>query len=78
MSMGFVSMLLLASEMQSNGGVYWFLKTRLLIFLGLLSYSSLYLAMAFLMQSWVYFVVILRAFLCAVLAIWAMVAIHSS
>ena len=32
MSMGFVSMLLFASVIQSNGDVSWFLKTRLLIF----------------------------------------------
>ena len=37
MSVGFVSMLLFVSVMQSNGGVSWFLKTFLLIFLGLLS-----------------------------------------
>ena len=48
MSVGFVSMLLFASVMQSNGGDSWFLKTLLLIFLGLLSYNILYLYMAFL------------------------------
>ena len=35
MSVGFVSMLLFTSVMQSNGGVSWFLKTLLLIFWGI-------------------------------------------
>ena len=43
MSTGFVSILFCSFEMQSNGGVFWFLKTLLLIFFGLFSYSCLYL-----------------------------------
>ena len=77
MSAGFVSILLCPSSMQSKGGVFLFLKTLLLIFFGLLSYSCLYLDMAFLMQSCVYFVVILRACVCAVLAMLAIILIHS-
>ena len=77
MSTGFVIILLCSSVMQSKGGVSWFLKTLLLIFLGFFSYSFLYLDMAFLIHSWVYFVVILRACVFAVLAIFANVVIHS-
>ena len=77
MSTGFVSILLCLSVMQSIEGVSWFLNIFLLIFLGFLSYSCLYLDMAFLIQSWVYFVVILRAWVFAVLAILASVTIHS-
>ena len=77
MSTGLVSILLCLSVMQSNGGVSWFLKTLLLIFFGLFSYNCLYLDMAFLTHSWVYFVVILRACIFAVLAILANVLIHS-
>ena len=77
MSAGFVSILLCLSVMQSSEGVSWFLKILLLIFFGLNSYSFLYLDIVFLIHSWVYFVVILRAFIFAVLAIWANVFIHS-
>ena len=47
MSMGFVTMLLCSSVMQSSEGVFWFLKAILLIFLGLFPYKSLYLNIAF-------------------------------
>ena len=77
MSAGFVSMLLYSSVIQSSGGVSLFLKTLLLIFFGFFSYSCLYLDMVFLTHSWVYFVVILRACIFAVLAIWASIFIHS-
>ena len=77
MSIGFVTMILCSLLIQSSGGTSWFLKTFLLIFFGFFSYSCLYLDMAFLMHSWVYFVVILRACLFAFLAICAMVVIHS-
>jgi hypothetical protein len=77
MSSGLVSMLLFLSIMQSNGGVSWFLKTFLFIFLGLFSYSCLYFVIAFLMHSCVYFVVILRACLFAFLPSSAKVLIHS-
>ena len=77
MSTGFVSMLLCSSVMQSSGGVSWFLKTLLLIFFGFFSYNFLFLDMAFFMHSWVCFVVIFRAFIFAVLAIWANVFIYS-
>ena len=72
-----MSMLLCLSVMQSSGGVSWFLKTLLLIFFGFLSYSCLYLDMAFLMQSCVYFVVILWACMLAFLAVVAKASIHS-
>ena len=62
---------------QSKGGVSRFLKIFLLIFFGFFSYSCLYLDIAFLMHSWVYFVMILRTFMFAVLAILATVFIHS-
>ena len=61
MSTGFVSILLCSSVMQSIGGDFWFLNTFLLNFWGFFSYDCLYLDMAFLIQSWVYFVVILQA-----------------
>jgi hypothetical protein len=48
----------------------------LLIFFGFFSYNCLYLDTAFLTQSCVYFVVILRACMFVVLAIWANVFIH--
>ena len=76
-SSGFVNILLCSSVMQSNGGVSWFLKTFLLIFFGLFSYDCLYLDISFLIHSWVYFVVIFRACMFAVLAILAIVFIHS-
>ena len=68
MSSGLVRMLLFQSVMQSNGGVSKFLKTFLFIFFGLISYSCLYLEMAFLMHSFVYLVVIFLACLFVVLA----------
>ena len=77
MSMGFVSILLCSSVIQSIGGVSWFLNTILSNFLGFFSYICLYLDMVFLIQSCVYFVVILRAWVFAVLAILAIVTIHS-
>ncbi len=77
MSDGFVSMLLYLSVMQSSGGVSWLLKTFLCILFGFFSYSCLYLAMAFLMQSWVNFVVIARAWVLAILGIAAIVTSHS-
>ena len=77
MSKGLVSILLYLSVMQSRGGDSWLLKTFLCIRLGLLSYSCLYLDMAFLTQSWVYFVVIVRARVLAVFAIVAIVMNHS-
>ena len=77
MSTGFVSISLCTSVMQSNGGVSWFLKTLLLIFFKLFSYNCMYLDIAFLTYFWVYFVVILRACIFAVLAIWANIFIHS-
>ena len=40
-------MLLFLYVRQSNGSISWFLKTLLLIFLELISYKCLYLAMAF-------------------------------
>ena len=46
-------------------------------FFGFFSYSCLYLDMVFLMHSCVYFVVIFRACVFAVLAIWANILIHS-
>ena len=61
MSNGFVSMLLYLSEIQSRGGVSWLLKIFLCICFGFFSYNCLYLDMAFLIQSWVNFVVIARS-----------------
>ena len=58
---GFVSILLCSAVIQSIGGVSWFLNILLFIFLGFFSYICLNLDMAFLIQSCVYFVVILRA-----------------
>jgi hypothetical protein len=77
MSTGFVIILLWSSVMQFSGGISWFFNTLLLIFLGLFSYSCLYLDMAFLIHSWVYFVVIFRVCVFAVLAILANIFIHS-
>ena len=54
-------MLLFVSVMQSSGGVSWLLTIFLCIFFGFFSYSCLYLDIAFLIQSQVYFVVIARA-----------------
>ena len=48
MSSGFVNVLLFRSVMHSKGGNSRFLKTFLFIFLGLISYSCLYLEIAFL------------------------------
>ena len=61
MSSGLVRILLLRSIIQSRGGISRFLKTFLFIFLGPISYSCLYLEMAFLIQSLVYLVVIFLA-----------------
>ena len=63
-----VRMLLFLSVMQSSGGVSRFLKTFLFIFFGLISYSCLYLEMAFLIHSFVYLVVIFLACVFAILA----------
>ena len=69
MSFGLVRMLLFRSVMQSSGGVSKFLKISFLfIYFGLISYSCLYLEMAFLMHSFVYLVVIFLACIFAVLA----------
>ena len=51
MSSGLVRILLCSYVMQSSEGVSWFLKTLLLIFFGLFSYSCLYLAIVFLTHS---------------------------
>ena len=77
MSSGLVSMLLFLSNIQSNGGVSWFLKTLLFILFGLLSYICLYFSIVFFIQLWVYFVVILRACVFAILAISTSDFIHS-
>ena len=69
--------MLFLSLMQSNGGVYWFLKTLLFIYFWFFSYSCLYFVMAFLTHSWVYLVVIFCACLFAVLANSAIILIHS-
>ena len=63
MSSGLVRMLLLQSVIQSSGKVSRFLKTFLFIFFGLISYSCLYLEMAFLIHSFVYLVVIFLVYL---------------
>ena len=68
MSSGLVRMLLFRSIIQSSGGVSRFLKTFLFIFLGLISYSCLYLEMAFLIHSFVCLVVIFLACIFAALA----------
>ena len=68
MSSGLVRMLLLRSVIQSSGGVSRFLKTFLFIYFGLISYSCLYLEMAFLIHSLVYLVVIFLACVFAALA----------
>ena len=67
MSSGLVRMLF-RSVIQSSGGVSRFLKTFLFIFFGLISYSCLYLEMAFLIHSFVYLVVIFLAYVLAALA----------
>ena len=76
-SFGLVRMLLLRSIIQSNGGISKFLNTFLFIFLGLMSYNSLYLDMDFLMHSLVYLVVILFACVFVILANVASSLIHS-
>ena len=68
MSSRLVRMLLFWSIMQSSGGVSKFLKTFLFIFFGLISYSYLYLEMAFLKHSFVYLGVIFFACIFAMLA----------
>ena len=68
MSFGLVKMLLFLSVMHSSGGVSRFLITFLFIFFGLISYSCLYLEMAFLIHSFVYLVVIFLAYIFVVLA----------
>ena len=73
---GLVSILIFLSMMHSSGGTSWFLKT-FLFFFGFFSYSCLYFDLVFLIQSWVYFVVILRACMFAALASSAKVLIHS-
>jgi hypothetical protein len=77
MSRGFVIVLLCLSLIRSNGVGSWLLKIFLCICLGFFSYICLYLDMAFLTHSQVYFVVIVRACLFAVLAIVAIVMSHS-
>ena len=62
---------------QSRGGVSWLLKTFFCIRFGFFSYNCLYLDMDFLIQSWVNFVVIARAWVLAVFAIAAIVTSHS-
>ena len=71
-------MLLDLSVMQSSGGDSVFLKTRLCILFGVISYVCLYFDMAFLMLSLVNDVVIFLASLLAFLAIVARLCIHSS
>ena len=68
MSFGLVRMLVFLSIMQSSGGVSKILKTFLFIFFGLISYNCLYLEMDFLIHSFVYLVVIILAFVFAILA----------
>ena len=46
-------------------------------FLGFFSYICMYLDMAFLIHSWVYFVVIVRACIFTILAIFARFLSHS-
>ena len=60
-SSGLVRMLLFQSVIQSSGRVSRFLKNLLFIYFGLISYSCLYLEMAFLIHSFVYLVVIFLA-----------------
>ena len=57
MSFRLVRMLLFQSVTQSSGGVSRFLNTFLFIIFRLISYSCLFLEMAFLIQSFVYLVV---------------------
>ena len=78
MSYGLVKMLLFWSIIQSNGGVSRFLNTFLFIFLELISYSCLYLDMAFLIHSFVYLVVIFLACVSPILVNVASSFIHSS
>jgi hypothetical protein len=77
MSRGFVSVLLCLSLIQSSEFDSCLLKTILCIRLGFFSYTCLYLDIAFLTHSRVYFVVIARAWVFAVLAIVAIVMSHS-
>ena len=76
MSPRLVRTLLLRSVIQSNGGDSKFLKTLWLIFLGLLSYSCLYLDIAFFTHSLVNLVVIFLASSFAILAILARFSIQ--
>ena len=64
--------------MQSSGWVLLFLKIFWWIFLGLLSYNCLYFEMAFRMQSLLYLVVIFRASMFDVSAMFVILVIHSS
>ena len=57
MSSGLVNMLLDLSVMQSSGGDSEFLKTRLCILFGVMSYVCLHFDMAFLMLSFIKVVV---------------------
>ena len=77
MSSKLVRMLLFWSVMQSNDSVSRFLNTLFFIFLRLISYSCLYLDMAFLIHSLVYLVVIFFACIFAILANVASSFIHS-
>ena len=67
MSFGIVRMLLLRLVIQSSGGVKIF-ENFSIYFFGLISYSCLYLEMAFLIHSLVYLVVIFLACVFAALA----------
>ena len=78
MSSGLVNMLLDSSVMQPSGGDSVFLKTRLCILFGVMSYVCLYFDMAFVMLSFVNIVVIFLASLLAFLAMLARLCIHSS
>ena len=60
MSSGLVSILFCLSIMESRGEVSVFLKTFWFMFVGLFSYICRYFDTAFIMQSLVYFVVILQ------------------
>ena len=77
MSSGLVNMLLDSSVMQSSGGDSVFLKTRLCILFGVMSYVCLYFDMAFVMLSFVNIVVIFLASLLAFLAMLARLCIQS-
>ena len=76
-SLGLVSMLLFLSAKQLNGGIFWFLKTFLLILFGLMSYSCLSLVITFLMQFLVYFEVIFITFVFVVLVMLTNSSSHS-